>query len=87
MAFLDKLTDAAAKMTDVANDAVEATKIKTRMNSEKKDIEMELAKLGRIYYEKAKAGEVLPEGEMDIVCRVNAHYDILDELEKKLAEI
>lgn len=87
MAFLDKLTDAAAKVTDAANDAVETTKIKTKMNGEKKDIEMELAKLGRIYYEKAKAGEELAAEEMEIVNRVNAHYDVLADLEKKLAEI
>ena len=87
MAFLDKLTDAAAKVTDKANDAVEITKIKTKMNGEKKEIEAELAKLGRIYFEKAKAGAELAEGEMEIVNRVNAHYDTLADLERQLSEI
>ena len=87
MAFLDKLTDAAATLTDKANDAVEITKIKTKINGEKKDIELELAKLGRIYYEKAKAGTELAPEEMEIVSRVNAHYDLLADLEKELTEI
>lgn len=87
MAFLDKLTDAAAKVTDAANDAVEITKIKTKINGEKKEIEAELAKLGRIYFEKAKAGIELPTDEMEIVNRVNAHYDALADLEKQLSEI
>ena len=87
MAFLDKLTDAAAKVTDKANDAVEITKIKTKMNGEKKEIEAELAKLGRIYFEKAKAGAELPIEEMEIVNRVSAHYGVLEDLEKQLAEI
>lgn len=87
MAFLDKLTDAAAKVTDVASDAVEITKIKTKINGEKKEIEAELAKLGRIYFEKAKAGSELPTEEMEIINRVNAHYDVLADLEKQLSEI
>ena len=87
MAFLDKLTDAAAKVTDAANDAVEITKIKTKINGEKKEIEAELAKLGRIYFEKAKAGTELPNDEMEIVNRVSAHYDTLADLEKQLSEI
>lgn len=62
MAFLDKLTDAAAAIGDKASDAVEITKIKTKISGEKKDVEAELAKLGRIYYEKAKAGEELTPG-------------------------
>ena len=87
MAFLDKLTDAAAKVTDAANDAVEITKVKTKINGEQTEIEAELAKLGRIYYEKAKAGAELPTEEMEIVNRVSAHYDMLADLEKQLSEI
>ena len=56
MALLDKLTDAAATFGDKASDAIETTKLKSKINSEKKAIELELARIGRIYYEKMKSG-------------------------------
>lgn len=87
MAFLDKLTDAAAAIGDKANDAIEITKIKTKINGEKKDIEEELACLGRIYYERAQAGEILTDEAMCIVSRVAAHYKVVADLEKQLNEI
>ncbi len=87
MAFLDKLTDAAAAIGDKASDAVEITKIKTKINGEKKDVEAELANLGRIFYEKAKAGEALTPEAMEIVCRVDGHYDEIATLEDQLAQI
>lgn len=87
MAFLDKLTDAAAMIGDKASDAVETTKIKTKINGEKKDAEAELAKLGRIYYDKAKAGEVLTPEAQEIICRIDNHYAEIEALEKQLSEI
>ncbi len=87
MAFLDKLTDAAAMIGDKASDAVETTKIKTKINGEKRDAEAELAKLGRIYYDKAKAGEELTPEAQEIICRIDNHYAEIEALEKQLAEI
>lgn len=87
MAFLDKLTDAAAAIGDKASEAVEVTKIKTRINGEKKDIEEDLAKLGRIYYEKAAAGEELTPEAMELVSSVNSHYEVLAGLEEDLKNI
>ena len=84
MAFLDNLKTAASNIGDKASDAVETTKLKSKINSEKKSIELELAKLGRIYYEKGKAGEELTEEAMEICSRVDAHYDIIEETEKTL---
>ena len=87
MAFLDKLTDAAAAIGDKASDAVEITKIKTKNSGEKKDVEAELAKLGRIYYEKAKAGEELTPEAMAIVTSVDAHCEEIAALEEQLSQI
>lgn len=84
MAFLDKLTDAAATLTDKAGDVVETTKLKAKISGEKKAIEADLAQIGRIYYEKLKAGEeVTPETE-DIAARIDEHYSVIEETEKTL---
>lgn len=89
MAFLDKLTDAAAMIGDKASDAVETTKIKTKINGEKRDAEAELAKLGRIYYDKAKACacDEVPQEVQEIICRIDNHYAEIEALEKQLSEI
>lgn len=85
MAFLDKLTDAASVIGDKAGDAIEITKLKTKITGEKKAIERELAKIGRIYYErqKAEAEELTPEAA-EICAIVDAHYDIVQETEELL---
>lgn len=87
MAILDKITSAAATITDKASDAVEITKIKTRINGEQKEIERTLAEIGRIYYEKAKAGEEVESNVLDLVNKVSAQYEVLADLEKNLEAI
>lgn len=85
MAFLDKLTDAASMIGDKAGDAIEITKLKTKITGEKKAIERELAKIGRIYYERQKSGEEALSAEAAEICAiVDAHYDIISETEKML---
>lgn len=84
MAFLDKLTDVAANLTDKAGDAIETTKLKSKISSEKKAIELELAGIGRIYYEKMKAGEEVTPEAAEIAARIDAHYRVIEETEKTL---
>lgn len=85
MSFLDKLTDAAATIGDKASDAIEVTKLKSKINSEKKAAELELAQIGRIYYDKMKnEGFELTEEAAAICERIDAHYDVIDETEKTL---
>ena len=85
MALLDKLTDAAATFGDKASDAIETTKLKSKINSEKKAIALELARIGRIYYEKMKSGELkLTEEAEEISRRVDSHYEVIAETEKTL---
>ena len=85
MSFLDKLTDAAASIGDKASDAIEITKLKSKINSEKKAIELEMAQIGRIYYDMMKnEGFVLTEDAAEICSRIDAHYDVIDETEKTL---
>lgn len=85
MSFLDKLTDAASTLGDKANDAIEITKLKSKINSEKKAAELEMAQIGRIYYEKMKAGQItLDDDVMEICGRIDAHYKVIEDTEKTL---
>ncbi len=85
MALLDKLTDAAASFGDKASDAIETTKLKSKINSEKKAIELEMAKIGRIYYEKMKAGEMeLTEEAMEISRRIDTHCEVIAQTQETL---
>lgn len=87
MAFLDKLTDAVATVADKASDTVEATKIKTKINGEKRDIDSELIKLGKILYEKAKAGEETSEMIDACVAIIDEHKQVIEDLEKQLNDL
>lgn len=82
--FFDKLTDAASTIGDKAGDAIEVTKLKSKINSEKKVVEMELAKIGRIYYELHKNGQELTPEAAEICAIVDAHYEIIKDTEKTL---
>lgn len=85
MSFLDKLTDAASSLTDKAGDVIESTKLKSRISSEKKAIELELAGIGRLYYDKMKneGFELIPEA-CEISQRIDSHYETIKETEKTL---
>lgn len=84
MALFDKITDIASSIGDKASDTVETAKLKSKINSEKKAIELEMAKIGRIYYEKHQSEGPL-EGEAGEICtRIKAHYNTIADTEKTL---
>lgn len=87
MAFLDKLTDAAAAVTDKANEAIEVTKLKTKINGEKKNLEAEYAQLGKIYYDLIQDGYDANEDAKKLIEAVDARKEILRKLEEELANI
>lgn len=84
MAFFDKLTDMVSNVGDKANDVIETTKLKSKISGEKKAIELELVKVGQMYYEEFKNGTEVPEAVIDIYNRVTAHYEVIAETEKTL---
>ena len=59
MAFFDKLNDLAKSVKDAANDAVETTRIKSRISSEKRAVDEACRKIGEYYYAK-RAGDMGP---------------------------
>ncbi len=85
MAFLDKLTDFAKDAGDRASDALEMTKLKTKISSEKKEINGELAKIGKVILDRVKAGEMeMDEDLAHIIERIDAHNQTIEELQSSL---
>lgn len=87
MAFLDKLTDAAASFGDKAGDVIETTKLKTKINGERKAMEADLAQIGRYYYELRQNGEELPPEILGFCESVDKHFNMIIEIEEKLQQI
>ncbi|MEE0514507.1 MAG: hypothetical protein UC961_02505 [Emergencia sp.] len=88
MSFLDKITDAAATIGDRAGDAIEATKIKTKINGEKRELDGIYVKLGKIFYHQIKEEGL--EGGCDakeLVCEADLKMQAIAELEAELSKI
>lgn len=80
MAFFDKLSEMAKNIGDKTNDAIETTKLNSKINGEKKAIEAEMSKLGACVYAMHTAGSPF-EGEAAEICSV------IDEHNRAIAEI
>jgi hypothetical protein len=87
MALFDKITDAAKTAGDRASDAIELTKLKNKISNEKKEVDIEYAKIGKIYYDKAKAGEELEQDAMDICDKIDAHNTTIAELQESMTAL
>ncbi len=89
MAFLDKLQDAMKTVGDTASETVESAKLRSKINSEKKDIEENFMKIGQIYYGQVKAGaqETTDEGIRSLIYLIDEHNRTVDALEKQLGAL
>ena len=64
MAFFDRLNDFAKNIGDKTNDAIETSKLNSKINTEKTAIAENMKKIGEYYYSiYAQGGEVAPEVE------------------------
>lgn len=88
MSFLDKITDAAATFGDKAGDAIETTKIKTKINGEKRELDAIYIKLGKIFYHRMKE-EGLAGGcdAEELVCEADMKMQAIAQLEAELSKI
>ncbi len=87
MAFLDKLTDAAALIGDKASDAIEVTKIKTKINGEKRSLEGDFAQLGRIYYDLIRHGMEAGQEAAILIDNIDERNAVIAGLEEELANL
>ncbi|HIT04562.1 MAG TPA: zinc ribbon domain-containing protein [Candidatus Caccocola faecipullorum] len=85
MAFFDKLNDLAKSVKDAANDAVETTRIKSRISSEKRAVDEACRKIGEYYYAK-RAGDMGPVDDdiLEYCIEIDEHMRIISELEAEL---
>lgn len=75
MAFFDKLNQVAKNIGDKTNDAIETTKLNSKINAERSAAGEELKKIGEHYYSLFTAsGEAAPE-VLEFCQSAKAHYD------------
>ncbi len=87
MAFFDKLNDIAKNIGDKTNDAIETTKLNSKINSEKAAAAEELKKIGEYYYNLfAAGGEAAPE-VLEFCQSAKAHYDAAAEAQAEIERI
>ena len=75
MAFFDKLNQVAKSIGDKTNDAIETTKLNSKINAERSAAAEDLKKIGEHYYNLfASGGEVATE-VLEFCQSAKAHYD------------
>lgn len=75
MAFFDKLNQVAKNIGDKTNDAIETTRLNSKINAERSAAGEELKKIGEFYYARfAASGEAAPE-VLEFCQSAKARYD------------
>lgn len=87
MAFFDKLNQVAKNIGDKTSDAIETTKLNSKISAENAAAEKELKKIGEYYYSLfAESGEAAPE-VMEICLAAKTHYDAAMQAQSEIDRI
>ena len=87
MAFFEKIGDLAKNLGDKTNDAIETSKLNSKINAEKTAAAGELEKIGAFYYERfTVSGEAAPE-VLEFCQAAKAHYDAAAEAQAEIDRI
>ena len=87
MAFLDKLSGVAKNLGDKAGEAIETTKLNSKISSEKSAIEGVYKKIGEYYYQQYKSGVVLPEEAAVFCTEIDGHNTAIEEAKAEIDRI
>ena len=87
MAFFDKLNDFAKTVGDKAGEAIETTKLNSKINSEKSSIDTAIKKIGEYYYAKYQAGEGLPEEASALCVEIDGYNAAIAEAKAEIERI
>ena len=88
MGLFDNIQGAVKNAGDRAGDAIEMTKLKSRVSSEKKEVQIEMSKIGKIFYDRIKNGEIEPDDDLNnIIERIDAQKATIDELQESLSAL
>lgn len=87
MAFLDKLNQVAKNIGDKTNDAIETTRLNSKIKAEQEAAAGDLQKVGEHYYHLfAAGGEAAPE-VLEFCQSAKAHYDAAAEAQAEVERI
>ena len=87
MAFFDKLGDIARNIGDKATDAIETTKLNSKINAEKTAISEDLRQIGSYYYKKYQDGEAVDGGVLELVASIDGHNNTIAETQAEITRI
>lgn len=87
MAFFDKLNSFAKNVGDKTKEAMEISRLNTKIRTEKAAIEAAYKKLGEHFYDKHTAGEVYDEAAEEIFAAIDASNSAIADLEAEIARI
>jgi DNA-directed RNA polymerase subunit RPC12/RpoP len=87
MALFDKLNDLARNIGDKTTDAIETTKLNSKINSEKTAITEITRQLGDFYYQKHAAGETLDPGVTELCAAIDGHNQAIAAAQAEIAKI
>ena len=86
MAFFDKLSQAAKNIGDRTTDAIETTKLNSKIAAEKLAANEELLKIGQHYYDLYLAGQA-DEAILEFCQAAKGHLDTADQLQAEIDRI
>ena len=87
MAFLDKLGDIVKNVGELAGDAIETTKLNSKINSEKSAIDGLLKQLGEYCYARYKSGQDVPEEPAALCAEIDEHNVVIEEAKAEIERI
>ncbi len=87
MAFFDKLGDIAKNIGDKTNDAIETSKLNSKISSEKSAINEIYKKIGEFYYTKWQEGVVLETESQQFCLEIDEHNKLIAEAQAEIEKI
>lgn len=87
MAFLDKLNNLAKNVGEKTNDAIETTRMNSKISSEKSKIAEQYKKIGEYYYNKHAQGETLDVEVAEFCTAVDASNQVIKENEEAIQKL
>lgn len=87
MAFLDKLGDIARNIGDKATDAIETTKLNSKINAEKTAIAECMRQIGEYYYKKHQSGEPDDSAMAELYSAIDGHNNTIADTQEEISRI
>ena len=87
MAFLDKLSNVAKSIGDLAGEAVETTKLNSKISTAKNSIDGVSRKIGEFYYEQYIAGANMPEELAELFTEIDGYNATIEEAKAEIERI